>query len=519
MYWVDKIASEIIKSGKYKPYWVDDMKTPSGRIHVGSLRGVIIHDLIYKALLAKGKKATFSYVIDDHDPMDSLPVYLDRKAYLPHMGKPLNTVPSPESGYSSYAEYFGKQFIAVFNSLGAKPKIIWASTLYKTGKMDGLIRQVLDKADVIRKIYKELYGTGKPSDWYPLQVICPSCGKVGTTKVYAWDGKEVSFKCLPKLVEWAEGCGHEGKISPFGGNGKIPWKVEWACKWKAIGITVEGAGKDHMGDGGSHDVAARVCQRVINYPVPYPFAHEFFLFEGKKMASSKGRGASAKEVSEIIPPYLLRFLMARTKFNRAIDFDPTGTTIPDLFDEYDRAAIVFWESGSSRDLGRIFEMSQPTGKPPKKMYLARFRDVAQVIQMSNVDEASYFEEKKGVKLSTQEVGDLKVRIKYAKIWLEGYAPEEAIFRISEQLPNEAKKLSEKQKKFLGGLRDIISKVKTPQVLEKKMYELSKELDLPTKDAFFAVYISLFGKPHGPKAAWLIMGEKEKAAKRFKEVAK
>jgi lysyl-tRNA synthetase class I len=24
------------------------------------------------------------------------------------------------------------------------------------------------------------------------------------------------------------------------------WKVDWAAHWKAIGITVEGAGKDHM---------------------------------------------------------------------------------------------------------------------------------------------------------------------------------------------------------------------------------------------------------------------------------
>lgn len=494
------------------------MKTPSGRIHVGSLRGIIIHDLIYKALLNKGKKATFSYVIDDHDPMDSLPVYLDKETYLPQMGKPLNTVPSPEPGYSSYAEYFAKQFISVFNSLGAKPKIIWASELYKTGKMDGEIRKVLDKAGVIRKIYKELYGTGKPSDWYPFQVICPNCGKVGTTKVFDWDGKEVSFKCLPKLVEWAKGCGHQGKISPFGGNGKIPWKVEWACKWKVVGITVEGAGKDHMGDGGSHDVAARVCERVINYPVPYPFGHEFFLIGGKKMASSKGLGASAKEISEIIPPYLLRFVMARTKFNRAIDFEPTGATIPDLFDEYDRAANVYWQSGSSRDLGRIFEMSQPSGKPPKKMYLARFRDIAQAIQMSNINVAGYFEEKKGAKLTKGEAEELKVRIKYAKIWLEGYAPKDAVFKISEKLPKEAKKLSEKQKKYLGGLGNMISKVKTPQELEKKMYELSKEMDLPTKDAFTAVYFSLLGKPHGPKAAWLIMGEKEKALKRFKEAA-
>ncbi|MCK4824144.1 lysine--tRNA ligase, partial [bacterium] len=234
MYWADKIAQEIIKSKKFKPYWVDDMKTPSGKIHVGSLRGVLIHDLIYKALLSKGTKATFSYVIDDHDPMDSLPVYLDKKKYLPHMGKPLNTVPAPQSGFASYAEYFAKEFIGVFNTLGAKPKIIWASGLYKSGKMDGIIRMVLDKAQIIRDIYKEVYGEAKPRDCFPFQAICPECGKVGTTKVFDWDGKTVAFKCEPNLVDWAKGCEHEGKISPFGGTGKIPWKVEWAAKWMVI---------------------------------------------------------------------------------------------------------------------------------------------------------------------------------------------------------------------------------------------------------------------------------------------
>ena len=519
MYWADKIAQEIIKSKKFKPYWVDDMKTPSGKIHVGSLRGILIHDLIYKALLSKNTKATFSYVIDDHDPMDSLPVYLDKKKYLPHMGKPLNTVPAPKPGFASYAEYFAKEFIGVFNALGAKPKIIWASSLYKSGKMDGVIRTVLDKAQIIRDIYKEVYGEAKPRDWSPFQVICLECGKVGTTKVFDWDGETVAFKCEPDLVDWAKGCGHEGRVSPFGGTGKIPWKVEWAAKWMVIGVTIEGAGKDHMTAGGSHEVAARICERVLNYPVPYPFSHEFFLIEGRKMASSKGRGASAKEVSEIIPSYLLRFLMARVKNNRAIDFDPVGWTIPDLFDEYDRTARIYWDKGAKKDLGRIFELSQPDSEPPKKMFLPRFRDVAQVAQMHNIDAQKYFEDKKGSELTASERKTLLERTKYAKIWLDGYAPKEAIFRIQDKLPEKAKKLSTKQKEYLGRLTTLINKTKGAEEFEKKMYGLAKEINIPTKDAFRAVYLALLGKTHGPKAAWLIMGEKSKVMKILEGVAK
>ncbi|HUW21080.1 MAG TPA: lysine--tRNA ligase, partial [Candidatus Bathyarchaeia archaeon] len=79
MFWPDRFASEIIKSGKYRPYHVDDMKTPSGRIHVGALRGVIVHDLIFKALKEKGKKVDYTWVFNDMDPMDAFPHYLPEK--------------------------------------------------------------------------------------------------------------------------------------------------------------------------------------------------------------------------------------------------------------------------------------------------------------------------------------------------------------------------------------------------------------------------------------------------------
>ena len=55
MIWVDRQAKRF-KERKFSLEWIDDMKTPSGRIHVGSLRGVIVHDLIYKALKEKKVK-------------------------------------------------------------------------------------------------------------------------------------------------------------------------------------------------------------------------------------------------------------------------------------------------------------------------------------------------------------------------------------------------------------------------------------------------------------------------------
>ena len=530
MYWADKLAKQIVKSGKYKPYWVDDMKTPSGRIHVGSLRGVVSHDLIYKALLDLGVEAVFSYVIEDHDPMDALPSYLDEKKYRKYMGYPLNAIPSPESGFKSYADYFAQDFIEVFNALGCKPNIIWASQLYKTGKMNAGIKKCLDKAEDIRKIYKKISGSVKPKDWFPFQVVCPKCGKVGTTKVVGWDGKKVSFKCLPDLVKWAQGCGYQGKVSPYNGIGKLPWKVEWAVKWQAIGVTVEGAGKDHFSEGGSRDISTAVCKEIIDYPVPYGFSHEFILIGGRKMSSSKGVGSSARDMYNLLPAQILRFLLARPKYTQAINFDPKGNTIPDLFDEYDQCANHFYKkssqgrSASGRkkgDFGRIWQLSQVKPIPKKMLFFPRFRDVANYCQLASVDIKKKFEEIKGGKLTKDELGILDERVKYAKIWLKNYAPKDLVYQVSKKIPDAAKKLSDSQKKYLISLIKLISFKKwQAEEFQTELYNLTKKLKIPAKLAFKAIYLALIGKTHGPKAAWFLLDKDKKfVVKRFKEVSK
>ncbi|HZJ18605.1 MAG TPA: lysine--tRNA ligase [Patescibacteria group bacterium] len=507
MFWADKVAEEIIKSGKYKPYWVDDMKTPSGRIHVGALRGVIIHDLVYKALKEKGVKVEFTYIFEDHDPMDDIPSYLSREKYEKYLGMPLFKIPAPVKGLKNYAEYFALEFQDVFNKMGCNPKILWTKDLYTSGKMNPVIKEILDNAKEVRKIYEEMYKKEILDNWYPFQLYCPSCEKVSTVSVTDWDGKEVTYECEINKVKWTRGCGKKGKASPFSTDkemvGKLPWKVEWPAKWKAVGITVEGAGKDHMSAGGSHDLAKLICKRVINYPVPYPIAYEWLLIGGKKMSSSKGVGASAKDVLEILPPELARFLMVKIKINQQVNFDPSEKdTIPVLFDEYQKAADAYFDK-SNDDLARVFEMSQigDIRIPPK----IRFATLTQWVQMPNMEEEI---KKEGL---TQWA-------KYAKTWLNKYAPESMKFTVCKKLPEDAKNLSKEQKEFLNKLAIGIDKNWDAEEFQEKLYEWAKELDISSKEAFSAIYISLLNKNHGPKAGWLILSlDRKFIINRFREV--
>lgn len=515
MFWSDELAKQITEDSKYDRYWVDDMKTPSGRVHVGALRGVAIHALIHESLKKLGKESHFSYVFNDMDPMDGFPHYLP-ESFKRYMGMPLFKIPSPEPGFNSLAELYATEFKEVFNTLGFDPEIIWSSKRYGQGDFDAEIRGILDKVNLVRKLYRSISNYDKPGNWYPYQVICEQCGKVGSTITTGWDGKTVTYECRKDLVEWAVGCGHVGEIEPTGTNGKLMWKVDWATHWKVIGITIEGAGKDHMTDNGSHDLSSAICEQVLDYPTPFGFIYEWFLAKGgSKMSSSKGIGVSAKEISKTLPAEILRFMLVKTPYRRAITFDPSqNDSILQLFDEYDAMQEAYYQDPNS-DQGRTWEMSQVEAPPRKKVYLARFRDVVNFIQSPSVDMYQKFTQSKGEDLTDADRAELDKRITFAKIWLENYAPEKYTFKVTENLPAEAAALSVEQKSYLQGIVKLLDQVwLTPDDFQQALYESSKSMGIKPKDAFAAIYLSLLGKTHGPKAAWLILENTDIARTRF-----
>ncbi|MBU4098676.1 lysine--tRNA ligase, partial [Patescibacteria group bacterium] len=85
---------------------------------------------------------------------------------------------------------------------------------------------------------------------------------------------------------------------------------------------------------------------------------------------------------------------------------------------------------------------------------------------------------------------------------------------------EAKKLSKEQKNYLQKIAMELEKKLNPEDFQKELYVWSKELAIPSKDAFAAIYLALIGKDHGPKAGWLILSlDKEFIKKRFLEIDK
>ena len=72
------------------------------------------------------------------------------------------------------------------------------------------------------------------------------------------------YECRDDVVKWAKGCDNKDWIYPYDGNGKFPWKVEWAAKWPSKGVIIETAGKDHFTKGGSRTIACRISVDVFD---------------------------------------------------------------------------------------------------------------------------------------------------------------------------------------------------------------------------------------------------------------
>jgi len=510
MYWADELAASV-----EGPQVVNDSKTPSGTVHVGSLRGPVILDVITRALRDRGLPTTLLYGVDDMDPMDAQAL-LTPDSVEHEMGRPLAHVPDQAGDcHASYARHHAQTFIDVFAGLGIRPdRYYWMSDIYPTGEMDPFLRTALERAQVVRDVYRRVSRVERPEGWLPVHVVCPTCGKVGTTIATDWDGQTVAYECRPDYVTWARSCGASGRIAPFGGTAKLPWNLEWAAQWSLFGVTIEPCGKDLATAGGSRDRSDAIAREIFDREPPRNLAYEFLNIGGRKMSTSKGRGASAHELAETLPPEPLRLLFLRPRPNQAIEFDPEGTdAIPRLFDELDRLAAAVagrpYRGELPSDPERLFGYVQLADAPAAEVaaaYRPAFGHLALLAQIPGVEIAVRVAEEKGAPLTPREERTLAERLAAARAWLDAYAPESAVVRVRrDAIPPEAVALGEDQRVFLGGLALAAGKEdpRGGDAWQTLLFRVAGDAALPAGRAFGAVYLAFLGRLNGPRAGWLL----------------
>ena len=529
------LLREVVKKHGYIIY---DEKTPSGQIHVGSGRGWVIHDCVAKALRQCGLPAKFILSSDDMDPYDKPNKELD-ESWNRYLGMTFRDIPSPVEGYESFGHYYFSQATEKFAEWGIECELQSTGQRYCDGSFNAQIKTVLDNADKVQAIFAELYGEDNPAARkLPFNVKCPACKKIATTESSKWDPEKemVFFECRDGVVKYARGCGESGWISPYNGNGKLPWKVEWAAKWPMIGAVFETAGKDHFTDGGSRTAACRIAVDVLGYPPPLPSegyetgdGYEFFTIGGAKMSTSKGRGIAFRDVTQYAPANMLRYLMVKSRPNSVIDFDPyKDHDLLLLYDRYDKMEDVYFGMVEAPEeeravQKRIYELSYIGDIPKVCPVHIPLNTASFIIQAANFDIPKALEGLK--KLSYDLSGpdakaQAEARLLLAERWVRNFASEQYKFEVVKSVDTQwLGSLGEKEREALRLLRKRLEDGKSTgeAQLADELYGIKDELGMDVKDFFKVVYRALIGKEKGPRLAQFILSiGKENVARLLSE---
>lgn len=496
MHWADVVAKDLLEHGK--KHLISTGISPSGFIHVGSLREAITANAVFKALNDQGAEAELIYLVDDYDPLRKRYPFLP-ESFEYEVGKPLCQIPCPgDNCHESYGHHFIQPFLDAIAEMGIRPRVYHTHKLYEEGRFVELTDLVIREREKVTNILKEVTGRAVPEGYYPVSPQCSSCCRF-TDRVTRYEFPYVHYQCS---------CGNEGKADIRRGEAKLPWRIEWAAKWKILNVTCEPFGKDHAAAGGSYDTGVRFARELFGIEPPFPIPYEFIQFKGKgQMHKSTGSVVTGTDALAITPAPVLNFSVLRYNPERHIDYDP-GLGILDTVDEYDRVESLYFNGGADekdKDLLRTYEIAQAKGVREKLPLHVPYRHLVSLVQIADDFSGvlSILKRAEGIAdISAEDQEVLHQRVDCVRHWLQTFAPEEVKFSVAKEMPPVT--LSGEEKTFLGKLESAFAQVEWHgDNIHNAVYDCAKEAGMPAKAAFQILYQIFIGKKQGPRLGYFL----------------
>ena len=525
-------------------------KTPSGHVHIGILREIIICDALRRIFEKRGAKVSFYLFMDDFDAAKRFPYYINTEYQKNYLGKPFALIPCPfeECGCESYARHFGNELISTFENFGIINEIIWTYDLYQKKEMQEKIRIALENTDKIKEILKKYILPTLDNErkqlfidmqktWIPAMVICDECNKIqhkamdGTIRPnrvieYLKNEREVLYEC--------PGCGHKGKKSIYSGKLKLNWRVDWPAKWALFNATCEPAGKDHSVKGGAYDTGIEICQNIYDYEGPIKLPYEWLRLGDQDMGTSKGIVFTPKKYLELADPEIYRMLILRTNPMKHISLRIEEIT--QYYDYYEKMEKIFYkiEKTESKEelkfINYLYPLTKigdiPTQKPsriPLKLliFLSQMQNILtpnklyekaiSSMKILNSESVISFEEFKALLIRTENwINEIKSYITSLEDQkaVKNILNKIEIFTISKTIDNKLKNnLSDEQingiKKFREYLAD--NNCLDADSIQNRIFTIAKkELEISPKKMFEALYLLLLGSKSGPRLGPFIL---------------
>ncbi len=297
----------------------------SGLPHIGTFNEVARTTMVIQAFRALTEDTIPTRLISFSDDMDGLRKVPDnvpnREALAEDLGKPLTRVRDPFGEFPSFGDHNNARMRAFLDEHGFNYEFFSATECYRTGLFDQTLRRVLERFDKVQGVMLPTLGPERRATYSPFLPISPKTGHVlqVPTRERHVDRGTIVFE---------DEDGTLTEIPVTGGAVKLQWKPDWACRWTALDVDYEMAGKDLID---SVKVSSRICSILGGTP-PEGFNFELFLDENnQKISKSRGNGLTLEEWRRYgTPESLVYYLFQSPRSAKKLSFD----VIPKAADEY-----------------------------------------------------------------------------------------------------------------------------------------------------------------------------------------
>ena len=561
--WVNRFADEVIaEAGRRspgRPVVVASGLSPSGPIHLGNLREVMVPHLVADEIRRRGLECVHILSWDDFDRLRRVPADVD-PSWAEHIGKPLTSVPAPPgSSYPNWAEHFKAPMADALQRLGVEVRGISQTQMYTSGayvdqvllamreraRIDAVLAQYRTRprpaAAVVAAALDERAGDDAAAEealsaeaaaeegsgaaaeedgatsagYFPYKPYCSAC-KRDLTTVTGYDDAttELTYTCA---------CGHhEAVLLSEHRNGKLVWKVDWPMRWAYEGVIFEPSGVDHQAPGSSFTVGGRLVSEIFGGEQPIGPMYAFVGISGMaKMSSSRGGVPTPAEALEIMEAPVLRWLYARRRPQQSfsIAFDQE---IQRLYDEWDAVGRKTADgTASSLDAGSYDRaIRTAAGRLPVTPRPLPYRTLASVADITTGDRDQMLRilSELDPAQPLTSLDEVQPRLDCAQHWVATQLPADQQTRLAAEADTAAlAALTADQRTALDLLLAGLDEHWSLEGLSRLVYAVPKlQAGLPAdapptpelraaQRAFFAlVYRLLIGRDTGPRLPTLLL---------------
>ncbi|MFB6204525.1 MAG: lysine--tRNA ligase [Candidatus Nanohaloarchaea archaeon] len=513
LFWSDQLAFGITRKFQDQDEYVCASGiSPSGMVHAGNFREIITTDFVVKSLQHRGENARFIYSWDDYDRFRKVPANVPDE-WEQYIGLPLSKVPDPEGCHDSYAEHFESRLEEELEDLHMDIEFIRQTEMFERSEYADLIKKAMNNREKVKEVLDKYRKEPLEEPYYPLRVYCKECGK-DFTEVTDYDGDyTVEYHCEECGEDYEVNFREEDTVKP-------PWRVDWPMRWEYEGVDFEPAGKEHSAAGGSRDTGNELARKIYDKEPPVHQMYEFVTKDGAKISSSSGEDVfTISELKKVYTPGMIRFLFSNTRPNKAFEIPFQTEEIFQRYDKFDTIEEAYYNPETvendrkRKHWERVYELAmvEVPEKQPVRVPFQHASFIAQTIPEEEWDTKG-IESLKNTGHVPEDIDETGVqqvleRLEKAKNWARDYAPEEYVYEINFEVPEDVKEgLEPDELEAMELLADLLEgeEFEDQDELDGAIFDVKDDSELDTGRFFQTAYRVLISREEGPRLSRLVM---------------